>query len=209
MKKLYCSIFIVFALFQINTAHAQINLGTTITHDLYNRYANPRDGIAHNGNGSVILNLGLGPKLWIGGENFSVSFESQAVIGLFGLSMPDTKGLGNLAFPMMAKLNFAGVSGMNKEGRFGLSLGGGLQYNRTELYFLGKDYKERGVERSYFKTYVIQAGYGFGISGFAVQFFVRYGFNPDLDGANSLNIGFQYDLNFKKMKNIDDPASRL
>lgn len=188
---------------------AQFGLGATLTHDFYNRYANPKDDIAHNGNGSVLLNLGIGPKMWVGGEAFSVSLEAQAVIGFFGLSMPDTKGLGSLAFPMMAKFNFAGVSGLNKEGRFGLSVGGGLQYNRTELYYLGSDYRDRGVERSYFKTYVVQVGYGFGISGFAAEFFVRYGFNPDLDGANSLNIGMQYNFNVTKMKDIDDPASRL
>ena len=190
-------------------SQSQVGIGATLTNDLYNRYANPSDGIAHNGNGSVILNLGVGPKIWFGGESFSLSLESQAVIGFFGLSLPDSKGLGNLAFPFMAKLNFAGVSGLNKEGRMGLSIGGGLQYNRTELYYLAGDYKDRGVERSYFKTYVIQAGYGFGISGFAAQFFMRYGFNPDLDGANSLNVGLQYDFNVTKLKKIDDPASRL
>jgi len=208
-KLLTASLAIVLNLLCVFPAQSQIGIGATLSNDLYNRYANPRDGIAHNGNGSVILNLGVGPKIWFGGENFSMTLESQAVIGFFGLSMPDTKGLGNLAFPFMAKFNFAGVSGMNKEGRMGLSLGGGLQYNRTELYYLGKDYRDRGVERSYFKTYVVQAGYGFGISGFAIQFFVRYGFNPDLDGANSLNIGLQYDFNFTKLKKIDDPASRL
>lgn len=211
MKKTLFKTFIV--LISIVTVSGEINAqfgaGLTFSNDLYNRYANPTDGIAHNGNGSVILNLGLGPKFWVGGENFSLSLESQAVIGFFGLSVPDTKGLGNFAVPVLANFNFAGVSGLNKEGRFGLSVGGGMQFNRTELYWLGSDYRDRGVERSYFRTYVVQLGYGFGISGFAARFIVRYGFNPDLDGANSLNIGMQYDFNFRKLKQIDDPASRL
>lgn len=190
-------------------ALGQFGIGATMTHDLYNRYSNPDDGIAHSANGSAFLNLGIGPKIWFGGENLSVSLESQAVIGFLGLSMPDYKGLGNLSFPIMAKLNFAGLSTLNKEGRFGLSLGGGIQYNRTELYYLANKFEERGVERSYFKTYVVHAGYGFGISGFGAQFFVRYGFNPDLDGANSLNIGLQYDFNGSRLKKIDDPNSRL
>ena len=90
-----------------------------------------------------------------------------------------------------------------------LNIGGGLQYNKTELYYLGSDYKDRGVDRAFFKTYVVQLGYGFGMTGFAATFYVRYGFNPDLDGANSLNIGLQYDFNFPKLKKIDDPNSRL
>lgn len=209
MKKLLLSIALILGLSAINPASSQFGLGMTVSNDLYNRYANPRDGIAHNANGSILLNLGIGPKLWIGGESFSFSLETQAVIGFFGISFPDTKGLGNLAFPMMAKLNFAGLSALNKEGRFGLSLGGGIQHNRTELYFLDNGYEERGVDREFFKTYVVQLGYGFGITGFAANFYVRYGFNPDLDGANSLNIGLQYDFNFRKLVKIDDPASRL
>jgi len=204
----YIILFLLFLSFA-PSASAQFGIGMTFSNDLYNRYDNPTDGIAHNANGSIILNLGLGPKIWVGGESFSLSLESQAVIGFFGLSIPDTKGLGNVAFPMMAKLNFAGVSGLNKEGRFGLNIGGGLQYNKTELYYLGSDYKDRGVDRAFFKTYVVQLGYGFGMTGFAATFYVRYGFNPDLDGANSLNIGLQYDFNFTKLKKIDDPNSRL
>ena len=206
LKTLIC--FLMISITQTDLS-AQFGIGATMTHDLYNRYSNPVDGIAHSANGSAILNLGLGPKIWVGGESFSVSVEGQAVIGFFGLSMPDYKGLGNLAFPLMAKFNFAGLSTLNKEGRLGLSIGGGVQYNRTELYYLGNKYKERGVERSFFRTYIIQAGYGFGISGFGAQFFVRYGFNPDLDGANSLNIGLQYDFNGTRLKDIDDPNSRL
>ena len=37
---------------------AQFGLGATLTHDFYNRYANPKDDIAHNGNGSVLAGAG-------------------------------------------------------------------------------------------------------------------------------------------------------
>ena len=206
LKKISLCLFLVLGL---STAYGQFGIGATMSNDIYNRYSNPRDGLAHRANGSFLLNLGLGPKIWVGGENFSVSFEGQANIGFLGLAIPDYKGLGNLSFPLIAKLNFAGMSGLNKEGRFGLCLGGGVQYNRTELYYVQNSFEERGGTREYFKTYVIHAGYGFGISGFAVQAFVRYGFNPDLDGANSFNFGLQYDFNIPKLKQIDDPASRL
>lgn len=191
-------------------AISQFGIGMTAGIDLYNRYSNPRDNTGeHRANGSVLLNLAVGPKIWVGGENFSVSVETQANLGLLALSLPDYKGLGNVAFPIIGKLNFAGLSGLNKEGRFGLSLGGGIQFNKTELYYQTSDFKELGGERNFFKTYIVQVGYGFGISGFGVQLFTRYGFNPDLDGANSVNVGLQFDFNFSKLKNIDDPNSRL
>ena len=187
----------------------QFGIGLTVTNDLYNRYGNPTDSIAHGGNGSEILNLGLGPKIWYGGEKMSVSLESYANLGLLGLSIPDFKGIGNVSFPLIAKLNFRGLSGLNKEGKTGFSIGGGLQWNKTELFFLSNSFEDRGVTRDFYRTYVVQAGYGFGLTGFGVQFFTRYGWNPDFDGGNSLNIGFQFDFNILKLKQIDDPASQL
>jgi len=200
---------VTISVFCLSGLNAQFGIGITAANDLYNRYSNPEDGLAHKANGSAILNLAVGPKIWLGGEDFSFSVESLVNWGIFGLSTPDYKGLGNLAFPIMAKLNFAGLSGTNKEGRFGFSIGGGIQYNRTEIYGLKDSFEDIGVTRNYFRTYVVQAGYGFGISGFGLQFFTRYGFNPDLDGANTLNVGLQWDFNFVKLKKISDPASEL
>jgi hypothetical protein len=189
--------------------HGQFGIGLTVTNDIYNRYGNPKDSIAHNGNGSVILNLGVGPKIWFGGEKMSASLETYANVGLFGLALPDYKGLGNISFPLIAKLNFGGLSGLNKEGRTGFSVGGGLQWNKTELYYLSNDFENRGVDRGFYRTYVVQAGYGFGLTGFGIQFFTRYGWNPDVEGGNSLNIGLQFDFNALKLSKIDDPASQL
>lgn len=188
---------------------AQFGYGCTFSWDLYNRYANPSDGIAHNANGGALLNFALGPKIWIGGEKFSFSAETQANIGLLGLAVNDYKGMGNFSVPVIGKLNFAGLSGLNKEGRFGFSIGGGMQWNKTEIYGLKEDFEERGVTRDYFKTYIVQAGYGFGVSGFTAYGFVRYGFNPDLEGANNMHYGLQFDFNLPYLKKIDDPNSSL
>ncbi len=186
----------------------QFGIGLTAEWDLYNRYANPDDSLGGRGNGSALLNLGVGPKLWVGGENFSFSVESLANLGFFGLNLTDYKGLGNFSLPVIAKLNFEGLSGLNKELKLGFGLGGGIQWNRTELYYVTSDFKEKGGERSMFRTYIIQGDVGLGVAGFAGRFFVRYGFNNDLS-ANSVNIGFQFDFNIPRLKKIDDPASRL
>lgn len=193
----------------MSSMSAQVGYGLTFSNDIYNRYANPSDGIASNANGSFLLNLALGPKIWFGGEKMSFSVETQANIGLLGLSLGDYKGLGSFSVPLIGKLNFAGLSGLNKEGGFGFSVGGGMQWNKTEIYKLKDSFKEQGVKREYYKTYVIQAGYGFGVSGFAVYGFARYGFNPDLTGANNVHVGLQFDFNIPYLKRIDDPASAL
>lgn len=189
--------------------YSQFGYGLTASNDLYHRYVNPKDNIASPSSGSAILNLGVGPKIWVGNKKFSVSAEGQAVIGFLSLATKDYKGLGSVAFPLMIKLNFKGLSTFEREGSTGWSIGGGLQYNKTEFFGLSDEYLSKGVVRNYFSTYVIQAGYGFGVSGFTAHGIVRYGFNPDIKGVNTLNVGLQYDFNRSMLKKISNPESEL
>ncbi|MBK8625896.1 MAG: hypothetical protein IPN86_10135 [Saprospiraceae bacterium] len=191
------------------SAYSQFGYGFTVSNDLYHRYVNPKDNIASPSSGSAILNLGVGPKIWIGNKNFSFSAEAQAVVGFLAVSSKDNKGLGSIAFPMMGKLNFKGLSTFDKEGKMGFSLGGGIQHNKTELYGLSDEFAAKGVKRNYFMTYITQASYGFGLSGFTAQGFVRYGFNPDIKNISSLNVGLQFDFNAPMLKKITNPESEL
>ncbi len=188
---------------------AQFGYGFTASTDLYQRYVNPKDDILSPSSGSAILNLGGGPKIWIGGKKFSFSVEGQAVLGFLSLSTGDYKGLGSLAIPVLGKFNFNGLSGLNSEGTTGFSIGGGIQWSKTEFWALNDDAKSKGVTRDFFPTYVMQAGYGFGVSGFGIQGFLRYGINPNDKKSNTLNVGFQYDFNVPMMKKIDNPDSAL
>jgi hypothetical protein len=189
-------------------ANAQFGYGITASNDLYHRYVNPENGTLDPASGSAILNLGAGPKIWLGNKKMSVSLEGQAVVGFLSLSTKEYKGLGSIAFPLLAKLNFKGLSTFDREGKMGFSIGGGLQYNKTEFFGLTEEFLKKGVVRDFFTTYVIQAGYGFGISGFTAHGIVRYGFNPD-DKTNTLNIGLQYDFNAPMLKKITSPESEL
>lgn len=206
MKK----IFIVFALlFVTSYVSAQVGYGFSVTNDLYQYYVNPEDDTGDSRSaGSALLNFGIGPKLWFGGQDFSFSIEGQASIGLLGLSAKDYKGLGVVSIPLMAKFNFAGLSGLDKEMRFGWSFGGGIQYSRTELYYVTDDFVKKGGKRAWYKTYIAQVGYGIGISGVTGQAFVRGGYNSETKACNA-SIGFQVDFNLEKMKEIDAPESRL
>lgn len=183
---------------------AQFGYGITAKTEIYTRYSNPSDEIAAAGAGSLLLNLGIGPKFWIGGENFSFSAETAAIISPLALSIGDYKGLGAVGFPVMGKFNFRGLSGVNREGKFGWSIGGGLQWSRTELFGVTSKFEDRGISRKLFKTYVAEVGYGFGMSGLMIQGYVRYGRNPDL-GANSFSIGISYDFNLPLYKELTDP----
>ena len=158
MKQIFLVIAIVSSTCMLN---AQFGYGLTVTNDIYNWYQNPEsvgsDGESldiHEGNGSLLLNLGVGPKIWIGAPKFSFSLETQAKIGFLGLALKDFKGIGNHAIPVIGRFNFGGLSGLDKEGKFGWSIGGGIQWNKTELYNTLDDYTERGVDRNYFKTFV-------------------------------------------------------
>jgi len=161
--------------------------GGTARTELYSHYSNPSDDIASRTAGSALLNLGLGPKIWVGAPDFAVSAEASFVFSPLALSINDYKGLGAISFPIIAKLEFLGNSNLNKDGKFGFSIGGGVQYNKTELWYLKPSFKNQGVDRSNFRTYVIEGDFGYGISGFDVHFFIRYGWATETD-AKSLNI---------------------
>ena len=205
MKYLYA---IVFFLSFVCVSNAQFGIGITANNDIYQRYNNPEDGIAGTSAGSFLFNVGVGPKIWIGGNNVSLSLETTANWGVFGLDINDYKGLGVVSFPMLAHINFGGLTALDKEGKFGFTIGGGIQYNKTEVYYLNGGDKENGVSRDFFRTYVGEIGYGFGMSGFTLHGFLRLGYDPDTS-ANSFNFGIRYDFNIPKLKQISDPESDL
>ena len=201
MRFLILSAFILFVF--VTTLSAQIGYGLTAKTELYSRYKNPPDDIASPSAGSALLNIGIGPKLWFGGDGFAISPEAAVVFSPFALSTGDFKGLGAVSFPIIVKAQFAGLSNFNRDGKFGFSIGGGIQYTRTELFGLDGDLTEQGVERSYYKTYIIEGDFGFGLSGFNLHGLVRYGFNTDLD-ANTISIGIGYDFNIPRLKEALD-----
>lgn len=198
-------LFLFFALTQ--SAVAQFGFGGVVTNDIYVRAANPSDDIASEGAGSALLNLGVGPKIWMGGEKVSLSLEALAVISPLALSLKDYKGLGMVSYPLLAKLNFNGLSTLDKEGQPGFFVGGGLQYTRTELFYVKDEFKNKGGKRELFRNYVATFGYGFGMSGFAGSAFVKYGWGDD--NSNIMSLGIQLDFNAPMLKKITDPASSL
>jgi len=192
-----------------NLGISQFGYGLTASNDIYHYYQNPSDDTGKSTSaGNALLNLGLGPKIWVGGEDFSISLEAQATIGFTSFSVRDYKGLGSASFPIMAKFNFGGLSALDKEGKFGWSIGAGIQYSKTELYSLSNSFEAIGGTRSLFRNYVGQVGYGFGMSGFSAHGFVRYGYDPD-NKSRAFSVGIQYDFNFPKLKEISDPESEL
>ncbi len=210
MYKTIKSLFTILAvLLSFNLASAQFGYGLTASNDLYHYYQNPSDDTGKSTSaGNALLNIGVGPKIWMGGEDFSLSFEAQATIGFTSFSARNYKGLGTASFPIMAKFNFGGLSALDKEGKFGWSIGAGIQYTRTELYYVSDSFEALGGTRGLFKNYVGQVGYGFGMSGFSAHGFVRFGYDPDTN-SKAFNLGVQYDFNLPKLKDISDPESEL
>ena len=219
MKKsfLLATFFVMFAF----VSQAQIGIGVTTGGDLYQRYTNPEnpaDSGALRSSGNALLNSSFGPKIWIGGDRFSLSVEAQVILGATGFDMNEYKGLGMLAFPVMAHLNFKGNSGFGNKTKFGtgFSVGGGVQYSKTELYGTTKDFED--LERKLFPTYVGEIQIGGGGGGINIYFYTRYGVGYDFDtseftGANSLNIGISSSFNITALKkskssknNFDDDA---
>jgi hypothetical protein len=181
----------------IQTINGQVALGVTYGLDLYQHLQNPyTDEVESHSTGSAIFNLNIGPKLWVGGEGFSVSMEAQAGMAPFSLDLDGYKGLGAAYFPVLACVNFAGLSGFQDVGGFGFSIGGGMQISRTELYFLDKDYED--VPRDFFETIFGQINIGLGKKHQAVYMYLRYGAGDN--DAHAYHIGLMLDHNLTSRK---------
>lgn len=174
---------------------AQFEFGYTSGFDLYQRYKNPVDEIAYPAAGNALLSLNAGPKIWLGTPKFSLSLEAQANLGLLTLAVKDFKGLGSISFPLLAKLNFNALSGMTEDFGAGWAIGGGVQYSKTELYYLSGKFKDLGVVRKLFPTYIAEINFGGG--GFANigYLYLRYGYNFDSKAA-VLHFGMMSDKVF-------------
>ena len=92
-------IIMMLSLLHMIPARAQFGYGLTGSIDVYQRYVNPKNDLESGSRsaGSILLNLGLGPKLWVGNKKVSFSAEAQAVAGFFAVSAAENKGLGSLA----------------------------------------------------------------------------------------------------------------
>jgi len=188
---------------------AQVGIGFVTGIDLYQRYTNPVDNIAAESAGNALLNLVLGPKVWVGGKGFSFSAEMPASIGLTGFNVKDYKGMGLASLPFIGMINLKGNSGLTKDGGLGFSFGGGVMNYRTEFYGLTQEFEDLGVTRDWEQVIVVQAELGFGITGFTGKLYGRYGFSNDAEKLRTFSIGILTDFNLIMMRQIDDPASAL
>lgn len=188
---------------------AQVGIGFVTGIDLYQRYSNPIDNIANESSGNALLNVVFGPKVWVGGKDFSISAELPASIGITGFDVKDYKGMGLASLPLIGMINFKGNSGLDRDVGLGFSIGGGVMRYKTELYGLTQEYADLGVVRDWEQVYVIQAEIGFGVTGFTGKLYTRYGFSNDDEKLRTFSIGILTDFNLLMMRKIDDPASAL
>lgn len=193
IKKSILSFLLVvgFLLSNVSYTNAQVKANMSIIYgfDFYHRMVNPAENNAFDRSaGSALLNMTLGPRITVGGPKFSVSIESHGNIGFLGLNIQEYKGLGTLNIPVMARLNFKGLSQLNDNFSLGNSIAGGIQYNKSELYGVTKKFKEQGLTRKFFPVYVLEYATGMGFKSVTLELYARGGWNPQTK-ANSFNFG--------------------
>lgn len=170
----------------------QVGLGVTYGLDLYQQQHNPEltDTLLY-GTGSVLFNLNIGPKIWVGNEHVSIGLEAQIGFAPFAFDKDEYKGMGLFYFPMMASINFRGLSGFSRRGKWGLGIAAGTQFTYTDLYFRADQFSL--INRTVFQTYFGQVQIGLGRETSSVQVYVRYG-RGDFHAQN-VHIGFMIDQN--------------
>ena len=82
---------VLYLMFIMHFAQAQFGFGFTVSNDLYQRYTNPKDVVGARSSGNAILNLGLGPKIWVGSKKVSASIEAQVNMGFTAFSLSSYK----------------------------------------------------------------------------------------------------------------------
>ncbi len=197
MRKIFCTI--VLAIMFISLTEAQIGFGTVAGLDLYQYHRVPdyrnAQGKLVKGHslGSAVANFVYGPKLWIGGNSFSVSIQGAVAFAPFAFDTDDFKGMGAVSFPLSVDLNFLGLSGFSPTVRGGFSLGVGMSYHRTELFFVDDTYKAERPS-GFYQNYFAQVAYGVGSGGTDFRLYVRYG-----QGDNSsrfISTGLSFSTNY-------------
>ena len=204
MKKVK-NLLIIPVLFLTLQLQAQFNIGIVSGYDLYQRYVNPDEGTGEDrSSGNALLSSAIGLKTWVGTQKVSFSVEAYANFGLLAFNVEEYYGLGAFSFPILAKLNFNGASGLNELEKFGYYFGGGYQINKTEFYGLNDKAKDRGLQRPYYPTYVVEAGIAIGNKSKVVEIFARYGINLE-NPATALHFGVNttYSIPYMKMPDFN------
>ncbi len=196
--KINC-IFLLLAL-ALSVSYGQVGVGVTYGFDFYQYQANPKaeDVNLKRGLGSALLNFNIGPKLYFGGNQFSVTVEGQLGIAPFAFDLDEYKGLGAFYFPILAAINFKGLSGFYEKSSWGFGFAGGTEFVRTDLYFLDDDFKD--LTRSMFNTYFGQVNVGLGSKASSIFLYARYGVGAD--EARNFHIGIMLDQNLTQMKKL-------
>ncbi|NOT36676.1 MAG: hypothetical protein HOP11_04810 [Saprospiraceae bacterium] len=199
------SAFVILCLLSIES-WGQFNGRFIIGCDLYQWYRNPQNNSSELGGSSGgIFPLVLGTEFMAGKGNYSFGIQTNANLGIFNFDT-DYKGLGAVAFPFIAKVNYGCLSGFSSK-MIGFSVGGGIQYQRTELFGLSSKFDQ--YEREFFPTYIGQIEIAGGLGGLNISYYLRMGLNQELKEAFSFNSGVLFSLNYYKRvvedKKISNP----
>ena len=194
MKNIFWILLLVISSVNLN---AQVGFGWVFGGDIYQRYVNPEiEGQPESRSaGSVGLNMCMGPKLWVGGKKINLSAEGQINFAPFALDMGDYQGLGAISFPLLAHINFGGLT-TQQSMKKGFSIGGGIQYSQINLYGQPDDIQP-DIERKLYKSYVGQVMFGTNFQGANIAMYCRYGVGDN--DHSVLNIGVVSETNFVKV----------
>ena len=192
----------VFMLCFCGSLHSQVKskLLYSLGINLYDRYTNPKqsDSLDSKGRSSGgVFSTPIGLAWYIGKNNFSVSFETQINLNLLAFDLPKYKGLMAVSAPLMVYLNSGGLSSFSHGKIIGFAIGGGIQYQITDLIFKPSRYDN--LNRDLFPTYVGEIAFGGGFGGKTGKLFIRLGYGKNQ--THSANIGFLLNSPFSKKPN--------
>lgn len=196
--RLFFLVFSIFLLHGLGELKAQIGFGIHFGNDFFQHLSNEEDRPDYSNASSILVAPSVGPKVYAGNPNWSISLQTAVGISPFSWDWSEYKGLGNLFLPSSIAVNFGGLSGFAEdEASWGFSAGFGYVLGMTDLYF--RDDEIRGEGGQLIGAPFLKAAIGFGAKGTSVSWYVRYGQNSG--SARFFSTGIALDINFIQRRN--------
>jgi len=185
------------------SSKAQISFGYgySVNTSAYAHFKNPDGQIGNQTAGQVLPILGsIGPKLWITGEKVGFSIEALAELKPVALNIQTKgfQGIGAISFPFMSSLAVALPAISSTADKTIVAVSGGVQFNKTELFFRGNN----PTTHDWFRTYVGEVSLGVGTVSVQSALFLRMGFGER--NARTYAFGIKYDFDRIAAKNLTE-----
>ena len=184
----------------IGSAQINVGVGMVFSNDFFQSVSNPENESEEKIR-NLLISPSFGPKFYFGTSDLSFSLQANIGISPIGFDWDDYKGMGVAYAPVLAGINYGGLSGFTAErSEWGASIAYGYHFTLTDLYFRNSGFIDE--QRDLFYPPFVQLAGGFGGKGAALYLYSRIGL--DNSEGRILSFGITLEVNFLERRKWRD-----